>query len=230
MTHASNDVRNTARVLLFLAGIGSAAPADAQNDIDRPVWTAVSVQGGAGRHWRWASDTLVRATGEVEALDIVGERVTLARTITPRSSVGAGYAWAAGSFHGRVLQEHRIVEQYTWSGTGRVRISLRSRLEESWLTGNAAMQLRTRQRVKVVFPLLATGALQGVASEELFLQPGAATRLPRHLDRNEAFAGIARRLTARSGVEIGYVNVYSKDGYRGHHRSHALSATLGVSR
>ena len=44
-----------------------------------------------------------------------------------------------------------------------------------------------------------------------------------------AFVGVAQRLTARSGLEIGYLSFYSKDGYRGHHRSHVLSAILGVS-
>ena len=215
--------------LLWLIGIGVAAPAAAQSDVDRRVWTAVSVQGQLGREWRWVSDSLVRATDGGGALDIVAERVTVTRSITPRSSAGLGYAWAAGVFHGRFLQEQKIVEQFTWSGTGRVRTSFRTRVEETFLTGQDGMRLRARQRVRVVWPLAAKGRLQGVASEELFLQSSGTSRVPRDMDSNEAFLGIARRLTARSSLEIGYLNFYSKDLYRGHHRSHVLSAILGVS-
>src|SRR5262245_1526080 len=159
-----NEIFRATLVLLWLLGFGVAAPAAAQSDIDRRVWTSVSVQGQIGGEWRWVSDSLIRATDGAGALDIVGERVTLTRTITPQSSAGVGYAWAGGVFHGRFLQEHKLVEQYTWSGTGRVRVSLRSRVEESFLTGDDAMRLRARQRVRVVWPLSAKGRLQGVAS------------------------------------------------------------------
>jgi hypothetical protein len=81
----------------------------------------------------------------------------------------------------------------------------------------------------LVWPLSARGRLQGVVSEELFLESSATTKVPRNIDSNEAFIGIAQRLTARSGLEIGYMSFYSKAGYRGHNRSHVLSAVLGVS-
>jgi Protein of unknown function (DUF2490) len=91
------------------------------------------------------------------------------------------------------------------------------------------MRMRARQRVRAVWSLMAKGRLQGVASEELFLQSNDTTRVPRDMDGNEAFVGVAQRLTARSGLEIGYLSLYSKDAYRGHHRSHVLSVILGVS-
>jgi hypothetical protein len=225
----SERIRALQALVLCLFGIGAASPAAAQTDIDRRVWTAVSVQGQLGGEWRWASDSLVRGSEGAGALDIVGERVTVTRSITPQSSAGLGYAWAGGVFHGRFLQEQRFAEQITWSSNGRVRIALRTRLEECFLTGDDAMRLQARQRVRVVWPLMAKGRLQGVASEELFLKSNDSTPLPRGMDSNEAFVGVARRLTARTGFEIGYLSFYSKDGYRGHHRSHVLSAILGVS-
>ena len=224
----TNNRMMAAMQVLLLVGAGAAAPAAAQGEIDRRGWTAVSVQGQPGGAWRWTSDSLVRAT-DGGALDIVGERVTVTRSITPQSSAGLGYAWAAGVFRGRLLQEHKLVEQYTWTGQGRVRVSLRSRLEESFLTGDAGMRLRARQRVRVVWPLIKKDRLQGVVSDELFLQSTDRTRLPRGMDGNEAFIGVAQRMTPRSGFEVGYLSFYSKDGYRGHHRSHVLSAILGVS-
>src|SRR5262249_37120098 len=150
-------------------------------------------------------------------------------SVRAQPSAGLGYALAGGVFHGRFLQEQRFVEQFTWNGTGRVRIALRTRLEECFLTSDDVMRLQARQRVRVVWPVMAKGRLQGVASEELFLQSNRTTRLPREMVSNEVFLGDEHALTARSGFEIGYLNFYSKDGYRGHHRSHVLSAILGVS-
>jgi len=225
----SELIRAPQTLLLCLLGLSVASSAVAQTEIDRRVWTAVSVQGQLGAAWRWASDSLVRGSDGAGALDIVGERVTVTRSITPQSSAGLGYAWAGGVFHGRFLQEQRFAEQFTWTGQGRVRIALRTRLEECFLTGDDAMRLQARQRVRVVWPLMAKGRLQGVVSEELFLKSNDTTRLPRDMDSNEAFVGVARSLTPRTGFEIGYLSYYSKDGYRGHHRSHVLSAVLGVS-
>src|SRR5262249_33861871 len=137
-------IRAAQVVVLCLFGLGAALPAVAQTDIDRRLWTAVSVQGQLNGQWRWASDSLVRGSDGAGALDIVGERVTVTRSITPQSNIGLGYAWAGGVFHGRFLQEQRFAEQFTWSGQGRVRVALRTRLEECLLTGDDAMRLQAR--------------------------------------------------------------------------------------
>ena len=83
-----NEVIRATPVLLCFVALSAATPAVAQSDTDRRVWTAVSVQGQLGTEWRWQSDSLVRARDGAGALDIVGERVTVTRSITPRASAG----------------------------------------------------------------------------------------------------------------------------------------------
>jgi len=51
----------------------------------------------------------------------------------------------------------------------------------------------------------------------------------RGFDSNRVFVGVGRTLTARSGVEIGYMNIYSRKGASRNRRSHVMSATLVVS-
>jgi hypothetical protein len=216
-------------VALFLVILGAASPAAGQAENDLRLWTAVSVQSrmGVDSPWRWTSDSLVRARNGTGTLDFLAQRVMVTRDLTRRSGAGIGYAYGAGFPDAGSLREHRFVQQYTWSAGVRRRLSLRSRLEERFITGHDAMALRVRQQVRVTWPLGAGGRLQGVASEELFVQVNSTARALRGFDSNRLFVGIARTLTAETWTEIGYVNVYSRGGSS--RRSHVVSATLVMS-
>ncbi|HVH29334.1 MAG TPA: DUF2490 domain-containing protein [Vicinamibacterales bacterium] len=231
MTRTWNGRVKAARVLLLLVTSGVAAPAAGQTQTEQRVWTAVSVQGGvgAGSPWRWASDSFVMARDGARTLDFLAERVLVTRDLTRRSGVGIGYTFGAWFPDTGSLREHRFVQQHTWSGGVSPRVSLRSRLEERFVTGQDAVLLRASQQVRVAWPLSARGRLQAVASEEMFVLANSTTRGPRGVESNQIFVGVARRLTARSGTEIGYVNVYSWSGSGRRQRSHVMSATLVVS-
>jgi hypothetical protein len=231
MTHERNSVVEAVLMVLFFVFIGAAVPAAGQTPTDERVWTAVSVQGrlGIDSPWRWTSDSLVRARDGAGTLDFLAERVVVTRDLTRQSGVGIGYAYGAGFPDAGSIREHRFVQQYTWSGGVNRRASLRSRLEERFVTNHHAMLLRVRQQVRVTWPLAARGGLQGVASEELFVQASSTSLTAPGFDSNRVFVGVGRKLTARSAVEIGYLNVYSRMGSNRHLRSHIMSATLTVS-
>jgi hypothetical protein len=218
-------------LLIVITALGAAAPAAGQVDPDVRVWTAVSVQGrvGATPAWRWASDSLVRTRDGAGTLDFLAERVMLTRNLTRRASAGIGYAFGAGFPDVGSLREHRFVQQYAWSGGSTPRVSLKSRLEERFITGDAAMRLRLRQQVRVTWPLARGKGLQGVVSDEVFLQVNSMARAQRGFESNRLFAGVGRRLTGRSVLEIGYTNVYSRGAARHHQDSHVMSATWLVS-
>jgi hypothetical protein len=208
-----------------------AVPAAGQVEPDIRVWTAASVQGraGAGSAWHWVSDSLVRTRDGAGMLDFVAERVMVTRSLTRRASAGIGYAFGAGFPDAGSLREHRLVQQYAWSGGASPRVSLKSRLEERFITGDAAMRLRLRQQVRLSWPLARTRRLQAVVSDEAFLQVNSLTRVPRGFESNRVFVGVGRRLTGRSVLEIGYMNVYSRGGGRRHRGSHVMAATWVVS-
>jgi hypothetical protein len=216
-------------VVLFFVLIGAAAPAAGQTMTDERVWTGVSVQGrlGTDSPWRWTSDSLVRARDGAGTLDFLAEWVTVTRELTRQSGVGIGYAYAAGFTDAGSLREHRLVQQYTWSRGGHRRASLKTRLEERFVTNHHAM-LRARQQVRVTWPLAARAGLQAVLSEELLVQAGVTALTSPGLDSNRVFAGVRRTVTARSAMEIGYMNVYARMGTNRRLRSHVMSATLAV--
>ena len=209
--------------------IGAAEPALGQTTTDERVWTAVSVQGRVGTDspWRWTSESLVRSRDGGSTLDFLAEQVMVTRSLTRQTAVGIGYAYLWAFPQNGSLREHRFVQQYTWTHGVNLRTSVRSRVEERFVTGHPAL-LRARQQVRLTWPLAARGALQAVASEELFLQTGFTALTPPGLDSNHVFVGVRRTLTRRSAMEIGYVNVYTRTGPNRHLRSHVMSATLAV--
>jgi hypothetical protein len=57
----------------------------------------------------------------------------------------------------------------------------------------------------------------------------STARTHRGFDSNQLFVGIGHKVTAKSGVEIGYLNVYSPGASRRTRHSHVMSVTLVVS-
>jgi hypothetical protein len=216
---------------MLMAALGAAGPAAGQIKTDTRVWTAVSVQGrtGADSPWHWVSDSLLRTRDGAGTLDFLAERVMMTRDLTPRASAGIGYAFGAGFPDAGSLREHRFVQQVAWGLGGSPRVSLKSRIEERFVTGYPAMRLRLRQQVRVTWPLTMTRGLQGIVSDEVFLQLNSTARAPRGFESNRFFVGVGRRLTGRSVLEIGYMNVYSRGGAGLHQDSHILSATWVLS-
>jgi Protein of unknown function (DUF2490) len=216
-------------LLIVIVALGGAAPAAAQVETDMRVWTAASVQGrvGAEAPWRWVSDSLVRTRNGAGKLDFLAERVMVTRDLTRRANAGIGYAFGAGFPDAGSLREHRLIQQYAWSGGAGPRVSLKSRLEERFLTGHPAMRLRLREQVRVTWPL--AGGLQGVVSDEVFLQVNSTAQAPRGFESNRVFVGVGRRLTGRSMLEFGYMNVISRGAARLNQHSHIMSATWVVS-
>lgn len=216
-------------LLMALMAFGVAGPAMAQTTTDEGVWASASMQGkvSADSAWRWSADTLVRSRDGAETLDFLAGGLTLTRDVTRRTSVGAGYLFAAGFADSGPLFEHRFLQQVAWKTGGRTVVSFKTRLEERFVIGRNAM-LRVRQQARVVWPLASHGRLQGVVSEELLVQSDARA-LAFRLDGNRLFIGVGRRLTPSSTVEIGYMNVYARQGSnrrRGHVMSIAVSTAL----
>jgi hypothetical protein len=221
--------RTAAAALVSLLAVtaGAARPAAAQPP-DRRVWTAVSIQGrvGAGDRWRWASDAFVRAKDGAGTLDQVAGRGLITLNASEHFQTGIGYAWGE-AFQGDGLSEHRIFQQYLWSSNGAVRVSLRGRLEERFLSGEDTTRLRARQQVRIVAPLPASRRLRGVVAEELFVQTNHTNRTSPGFESARTFVGVLHRVTPRTAAEIGYLHLYSAVGPVRH--SHVLSVTVGVS-
>lgn len=69
----------------------------------------------------------------------------------------------------------------------------------------------------------------GIASDEVLVQADARRVSAAVLDGNRLFVGIGRRLTPRSAMEIGYLNVLAQAGAHGRRRSHVLLLSLAAT-
>ena len=232
MTQMQKVGANWAHAVLFFVALGVAVPTSAQTGTEPRVWTAVSVQGRVGRDspWRWAADSLVRTRNGARTRDSMAEWLSVSRDLTRRSSVGVGYVYGATFPDSRSLREQRLVQQYTWSTGVDWRMSFRTQLEERFVSGHDAVLMRMRQQVRATWPLAERGALRGVVSGDVFVKANSTARAARGFDSSQVFVGIARKVTERYRVEVGYVNVYSPGASIGKRHSHVMSATLVVSK
>jgi hypothetical protein len=214
--------------LVLTLALAGAAPALAQTPSkqtrsDEAVWTALSMRGQLTEtgSWRWSADTLARSREGVNTLDFLFEYVTVTHGVGEHATVGFGYAFGAGFLKTGTLFEHRAAQQLTWVYGRRTRVSLRSVLEERFISGRHSVLLRAREQVKVTWPLVSRGRLTGIVSDEVLVQADARRVSTPVLDGNRLFVGVGRRLTPRNAMEVGYLNVV-----HGHRRSHVLSLSL----
>ena len=232
MTRIQRVWASGARTILLFVALGVSVPAAAQTETEPRLWTAISLQGrmGGDSPWRWAADSLMRTRNGAGTMDFVAEWFTVSRDVTRRTSVGIGYAYGAGFPDSGPVREHRFVQQYTWSaGAAQSVVSIRTRVEERFVSGHDAMLIRMRQQVRVTWPLAAKKALRGEVSAEVCFRTNSTVRAARGFDSSRVFVGIGSKVTERNRIEVGYVNVYSPGARSRKPYSHVLSATLVVS-
>lgn len=236
MTRERWEGQATVFALVMMLTLVGAAPALAQTPStqtrsDEAVWTALSMRGALTETgpWRWSADTLARSRDGVNTLDFLFEYVMVTRGVGEHAAVGFGYAFGAGFLETGTLLEHRAAQQLTWASGRRTRVSVRNLLEERFISGRDSVLLRAREQVKVAWPLLSRGGLTGIASNEVLVQADARRVSTAVLDGNRLFVGVGRRLTPRSAMEVGYLNVLARAGPYGHRRSHVLSLSLAAT-
>ena len=236
MTREQWDQRGAVFALVLTLALAGAAPAlaqtpPAQTRSDEAVWTALSMRGQltVTGSWRWCADTLARSRDRVNTLDFLFEYVMVTRGVGEHATVGFAYAFGAGFLETGTLFEHRAAQQLTWAYGRRTRVSLRNLFEERFISGRDSALLRAREQVKVAWPLLSRGRFTGIVSDEVLVQADARRVSTAVLDGNRLFVGIGRRLTPRSAVEVGYLNVLARAGSHGLRRSHVLSLSLAAT-
>lgn len=220
-------------LMLVLSGATTAlaqAPSAATGR-DGAVWTALSMRGQMTDTgpWRWSADTLARSREGVNTLDFLFEYVMLTRGVGEHATVGFAYAFGAGFLESGTLLEHRTAQQLTWAYGRRTRVSLRNVLEERFISRRDSVLLRAREQVKIAWPLVSRGRLTGIVSGEILVQADARRVSTAALDGDRLFAGVGRRLTPHSTMEVGYLNVLARAGAHGFRRRHVLSLSVATT-
>jgi hypothetical protein len=196
-------------VIVLLAGV----PASAQVIYDGRVWTGVGFQGrlAAQSPWRWVLESQVRTRDGVHAVDVFLIRFGMGRDLTSRTNVGGGYTNSTTfPIVGEALTEHRAFQQYLWTGrAGTSSIVFRTRFEERFSEGNDEVAYRLRQQVRYTRPFGGHPRLALVAYDEVLVHTNGTNRYGRGFDQNRAFGGIARTITPRVHLELGYSTIHN---------------------
>lgn len=91
---------------------------------------------------------------------------------------------------------------------GPLGVGARLRMEERWRDGSSGTGVRIRPFVRLTLPI--TRKLNLLASHESFVNLGSGAGQRRGYDRARDFLGIGVPLTRRVGVEIGYLNQWTR--------------------
>jgi Protein of unknown function (DUF2490) len=145
----------------FAVVLLAVSPASSQTLVDERLWLGWSVQErpGTDSPWRWAIESQLRTRNGVDDLDVVTLRPFVGYDLSRRSSIWLGYT-ASATFLPilGVRLEHRIVEQYTWTGPAvGGNLQLRFRLEERFIEGDMATGWRARENVRRMNHILSVG-------------------------------------------------------------------------
>jgi hypothetical protein len=212
-------------------------PADllAQTVTDERVWFSLPVQGRLGSDaspWRWSMELILRSRDWLEELDSATVRPSVLYIVSPRASVGGGYAMAtAFPAIGEALTEHRFFGQFVWTQPGGFgTLSFRTRIEDRLIESNDGGIGRLRQLVRFSRPLHKGGKLAIVGGDEIMIHLNDTSRLPKGIEQNRVFAGISHAVTPSMRFEIGYLNQYYP-GHRGarDRMNHVVSSSVGIT-
>lgn len=222
-------------VATLLLLVGGTASASAQTATDNRVWFVMPMQGRIGSStspWRWIFETILRSREGLDELDTSTLRPYVTFDVTPRISVGGGYAWATlYPASGGTTTENRIFGQFNWNlavsgGT----LGLRTRIEGRFVENNSGPAGRVRQQVRFSRPIKRGHRLAIVGYDELLVHLNETSRADDGIEQNRIFVGVSDALTKRLRLEIGYLNQFYPS-HRGaaERMNHVLSTVLGIA-
>jgi hypothetical protein len=221
-------IRANVRFAFVIVVLLAAVPASGQVVNDGRVWTGGVFQGrlAAQSPWRWSLESQVRTRDGVHAVETLVVRFAMTRDLTSRTSVGGGYANSTTfPMIGEALTEHRAFQQYVWTGrAGTSSIAFRTRFEERFSEGNDEVAYRLRQQVRFTRPFAAHPRFALVAYDEVLVHTNGTNRYGRGFDQNRGFAGVARTITPRVRLELGYLNQYANSRTGADRMNHILYA------
>jgi len=225
--------RGVVRVVFIIVVLVAAVPASGQVSTDGRVWTGVGFQGRLAERspWRWSLESQVRTRDGVHAVDVFLIRFAMGRDLTSRSHVGGGYTNSTMfPIAGEALTEHRAFQQYIWTGrAGTSSVAIRTRFEERFSEGNNQAAFRLRQQVRYTRPFAGYPRFALIAYEEWFVHTNGTNRYARGFDQNRAFGGVARTITPRVRLEIGYLNQYTNSHVGPDRMNHVLYAVANTT-
>lgn len=205
-----------AAVLLVLP---SAAEAD-----DGQVWLSSNARGPVFGRVELGVETTERFGRDGEGGLYESENIAMLGFRFDRATLAAGYVRDIVYHGGNATIEQRARQDLSVDHIiriGPLGVGARLRMEERWRDGLSGTGVRIRPFVRLTLPV--AGKLNLLASHESFVNLGSGAGQRRGYDRARDFLGIGVPLTKRVGIEIGYLNQWTRNA----HTVGAAAFTLG---
>lgn len=205
---------------VLLAALPSIAHAD-----DGQVWITATARGPVAGRVELGVEAIERFGRDGEAGLYESENIAMLGYRFDHATLAAGYVRDIVYRGGSAAIEQRVRQDLTFdriAAIGPVKIGARMRVEERWRDGLGGTGVRLRPFVRLTLPI--TAGLRLLASHESFVNLGGGAGQRGGYDRARDFLGFGIPLTKRLGVELGYLNQWT----RGARSVSAASFTLGL--
>ena len=130
---------------------------------------------------------------------------------TPDKTFWLGYRWIGSQPNNGFAQNHILFEQLAWQwfDSMNVKVSSRTRFEQSKEGRESPMSFRLRERAIFEMKTHYFGKLNPVIFDEIFLQLNQTDYTShRMLEQNRFFVGFNWYVTQKNLWEVGYINQY----------------------
>ena len=193
----------SAFILLVLP---SAARAD-----DGQVWLGANARGPIAGRVELGVETIERFGRDDEGGLYESENSAMLGFRFDHATLAAGYVRDIVYRSGGAAIEQRARQDFSVdhiAAIGPLAIGARLRVEERWRDGWSGTGVRIRPFVRLTLPV--AGKLNLLASHESFVNLGGGAGQRGGYDRARNFMGFGVPLTKRVGVEIGYLNQWTR--------------------
>jgi len=191
---------------VLLVVVPSAAEAD-----DGQVWLGANARGPVSGRVELGVETIERFGRDGEGGLYESENIAMLGFRFDRATLAAGYVRDIVYHGGGAMIEQRARQDLSVDHLARIGplgIGARLRVEERWRDGSSGTGVRLRPFVRLALPV--TGKFNLLASHESFVNLAGGAGQRRGYDRARNFLGFGVPLTKRVGVEIGYLNQWTR--------------------
>ena len=190
----------------LLAALPSPAEAD-----DGQVWLSANARGLVAGRVELGVETTERFGRDGEDGLYESENIAMLGLRFDRATLAAGYVRDIVYHGGGATIEQRARQDLSvdhLATIGPLGIAVRFRAEERWRDGSSGTGVRIRPFVRLTLPV--AGKLHLLASHESFVNLAGGAGQRGGYDRARNFLGLGVPLTKRVGLEIGYLNQWTR--------------------
>jgi hypothetical protein len=193
-----------------IAAVLLVLPSAAQAD-DGQVWLSANARGLVAGQVELGVETTERFGRDGEGGLYESENIAMLGFRFDRATLAAGYVRDIVYHSGGATIEQRARQDLSVDHVAKIGplgVGARLRMEVRWRDGSSGTGVRIRPFVRLTLPV--AGKLNLLASHESFVNLGGGADQRRGYDRARNFLGLGVPLIKRVGVEIGYLNQWTR--------------------